>query len=67
MEAFLISHQFNTDLKLITSTCEIIYQTFFILSMRGSLAPKTNSQLNPTFLLTSTIKLETCYQRRVPE
>lgn len=58
MEALLIILPIQ-HLKLFTSTCEIIYQKFLIISNLSILASKTKSDVvNLAFLLSSNIKLE---------
>lgn len=56
--------QFNIDLKLITSTCEIIDQYFLMLSNTSIRGSKTKCDVNPTKFH---YKLETCYQNWVPK
>lgn len=65
MEALLIILSIQY-LKLFTSNCETIYQKF-LLSNISVLASKTKSDVNLAFLLSSNIKLEICYQKRIPK
>lgn len=66
MEALLIILSIQ-HLKLFTSTCETIYRKVPILSNISILASKTKSDVNLAFLLSSNIKLEICYQKRIPK